>query len=156
MALKCSKDISAERILEDRFLLANLYQITPCMHRISYARENVGHLTKWQDFNQVLSQKHFLSNHDIHIIWKSFLDGQFRRHEDDALFASILVQHEPFDTILIYKSKDLSKEQHPTLATDSFLIVVQMEFHMKHCRKEFAKNIFALLAPTALILIALS
>ena len=72
VALKFSKDISAERILEDRFLLANFYQITPCMHSISYARENVGHLTKWQDFNQMLYQKKILSNHDIHNIWKSF------------------------------------------------------------------------------------
>ena len=60
-------------------------------------RENVGR-------NQTVSRKHFLSNQDIRNIKRSVLDSQTKRHENDAMSVSIIVQElqaEPYNPILI-------------------------------------------------------
>ena len=66
-----------------------------------------------------MSRKHFLSNQDVRNVRRSVLDGQIKRHENDATSVSILVQElqqEPFDPILIYKPQGMIMEKYPTIS----------------------------------------
>ena len=102
------------------------------------ARENVGHRAKRQDFDQAVSRKHFLTKQDVRNARRSVLDGQIKRHENDAMSVNILVQElqqEPFDPILIYKPQGMLKEEYPTLSRDSFILAVQTEFQVDLYRK---------------------
>lgn len=72
-----------------------------------------------------MSRKHFLSKQDVRNIRRSVVDRQIKRHENDAMSVSILVeelQQEPFDPILIYKPQGMIMNEHPTLVKDSFVL----------------------------------
>lgn len=73
---------------------------------------------------------------------RSVLDGQIKRHENDATSVSILVQElqqEPFDPILMYKPQGMLKEEYGTLGRDSFVLAVQTEFQVELYRKFSSK-----------------
>ena len=105
-------------------------------------RENVGHRVNRQDFNQTVSRKHFLSNQDIRNIKRSVLDSQIKRHENDAMSVSIIVQElqaEPYNPILIYKPQGIVMQEYPTLSEGSFVLGIQTNFQQELYRKHSSK-----------------
>lgn len=91
-----------------------------------------------QDFNQCVSRKHYLTTQDIRNVKRSVLDGQVKRHENDATSVDILVhelQQEPHDPILIYKPQGTVMDEYPKLRKESFVLAVQTKFQMELYQK---------------------
>ena len=75
----------------------------------------MGNRARRQDFNQCVSRKHFLTTQDIRNVKRSVLDGQVKRHENDAASVDIIVhelRQESHDPILIYKPQGISMEEY--------------------------------------------
>ena len=102
-------------------------------------RETVGDRTKRQEFDQcVYIQKHFLTKSDIRNMRVKVDDMVIKRHQDDSTSVTMMVAElwqEPFDPILIFKPQGLKNPTLPTLAIESFVLVVQSQFQMELYRK---------------------
>ena len=122
------------------------------MHNISDVREGVGHCTKWQDFAQTVSTKHFITKQDVKNIWRSVSDRLIKRHDNDAMSVSIFVREiqEPFNNpVLIYKQQGIILE-FPTLAKK--IICTSSANRISDGNLYFAIKFFALIVPTVLML----
>lgn len=73
-------------------------------------------------------------------------DSQIMRHQDDATSVSLVVaelQQEPFNPILVYKPQGILDNQYPSLPTESFTLIIRMEFQMQLYR-EYAHKILCI------------
>ena len=118
VALKVSRGIATERIMEGLFILiftvCAMNNHNFCYFLLSDIRERVGHRVSRHTFEQKVSRKHFLSKQDIRNVKRSVLDRQIKRHENDAMSVAILVhelQNEPFNPILFYKPQGSESEK---------------------------------------------
>ena len=102
-------------------------------------KENVGYRVNRQDFDQTVSQKHFLSTQDIRNIKLSVQENQVKRHENDATSVVQELEMEPFYPVLVYKRQGMVMPEYPTLGSDSFVLAIQTEFQMKMYREYSSK-----------------
>ena len=89
-----------------------------------------------------MCRKHFATNQDIRNIKRSVIDSQIKRHENDAVSVSIIVQEleqEPFNPVLMYKPQGTVSPDYPTLSEETFVLAIQTEFQQhlfrRHCSK---------------------
>lgn len=94
--------------------------------------------SKRQEFDQCVSRKHFLAKSDIRNIKVKVDDRIVKRHDDDATSVTMMVaelQQEPFNPVVIFKPQGSKVDSHPSLQTDSFVLVLQTQFQMELYQK---------------------
>ena len=99
-------------------------------------RKTVGDRSKRQEFDQCVSRKHFLTKSDIRNTQVKVDDRIIKRHDDDATSVIMTpvvaeLEQEPFNPILVFKPQGSKDPSHPTLQTQSFVLVIRTQFQME-------------------------
>ena len=73
----------------------------------------------------------FFDKKDINNIQTKVKDFGIKRHENDAVSVSVIVEElrgEPFNPVLIYKPQGTKDPQYPMLPDDTFILALQTKF----------------------------
>ena len=101
-------------------------------------RQDVGHRSKRDLFDQCASRKHFITKQDISNLRVNIKDNAIIRHKNDPTSVSLLVaelQQEDYDAILLFKPQGERSIAYPNLSTESFVLVIQTQFQQQMFQK---------------------
>ena len=91
----------------------------------------MGDRTNRDSFDCSTVRKHFLTKQDINNIQTKVKDFGIKRHENDAVSVSVIVEElrgESFNPVLIYKPQGTKDPQYPMLTDDTFILALQTKF----------------------------
>ena len=97
-------------------------------------RATVGDRANRDSFDSNCARKHFITKTDINNIQMKVKDFSIKRHQNDALSVSVIVeelQGEPYNPMLIYKPQGAKDPLYPMVPEDTFILALQTKFQME-------------------------
>ena len=94
-------------------------------------REEIGERRHWNEFDEVVSRKHLITQQDCRNACLKIRDFTNHRHSNDAVSVDRIVQElqlENPSAVIAYKPQEVLKEEYSLLRESNFLLVLMTPF----------------------------